>query len=203
MLLWRHILMSSFSSCPNCHYPVTDDICENCGAILSTLVMAPIRVTPTAVSSTTLPPLSLLAGKPTVCPTCQHVLGPDDDICEQCGMVLTAMTLPPISTTIVPLSVSAPMVPQQEEQCPRCQVRRTPGVKFCGRCGYSYVGATSAPTSSEIRSDPVSVQQLRAGSLLHNKYKVVKEIGAGGMGAVYLAEDTVLKRQVVVKALLS
>jgi serine/threonine-protein kinase PknG len=193
--------MSSVSSCPNCHHPVTDDICENCGAILSTLVMAPVRVASTSVSASTLPPSSPPVGKPTICPTCQQPVEPDADICEQCGMVLTAMTLPPISTTITPLSVSSPVA--QEELCPRCQMRRAPGVKFCGRCGYSYAGITSSSTSGAMQADPAPVQQLQVGSVLNNKYKVLKEIGAGGMGAVYLAEDTVLKRQVVIKALLS
>ncbi len=39
--------------------------------------------------------------------------------------------------------------------------------------------------------------------MLNGKYKIVKEIGEGGMGAVYLAEDEVLKRRVVIKGLLS
>ena len=45
--------------------------------------------------------------------------------------------------------------------------------------------------------------QLGVGSVLNGKYRITKEIGAGGMGAVYLAEDEVLKRRVVIKALLS
>ncbi|GHO48800.1 hypothetical protein KSX_69630 [Ktedonospora formicarum] len=44
---------------------------------------------------------------------------------------------------------------------------------------------------------------MQRGALLNGKYSVLKEIGAGGMGAVYLAEDVVLKRRVVIKALLS
>jgi serine/threonine-protein kinase PknG len=39
--------------------------------------------------------------------------------------------------------------------------------------------------------------------VLNNRYRVARAIGAGGMGAVYLAEDQMLKRQVVMKALLS
>ena len=34
-------------------------------------------------------------------------------------------------------------------------------------------------------------------------YKVLKEIGAGGMGRVYLAEDTKLGRRVAIKLLLA
>src|SRR6266571_667062 len=153
MLLWRRMIMSSFSSCPNCHHPVTDDICENCGAILSTLVMAPIRVASTDITSTTLPSASPPVGKPAVCPNCKYPPGPYDDICEQCAMVLTAITLPPVSTSS---PISSPTA--QEELCPRCRTPRTPGVKFCGRCGYSYAGITNPSASGEIHSDPAPMQ---------------------------------------------
>jgi serine/threonine-protein kinase PknG len=41
------------------------------------------------------------------------------------------------------------------------------------------------------------------GSVINDKYRIVKPIGSGGMGSVYLAEDLVLKRQVVIKTLLT
>jgi serine/threonine-protein kinase PknG len=62
----------------------------------------------------------------------------------------------------------------------------------------------TAPTGQGNLSMPAaSPQILQVGSILNNKYKVTKEIGSGGMGAVFLADDLVLKRQVVIKALLS
>jgi serine/threonine-protein kinase PknG len=54
-----------------------------------------------------------------------------------------------------------------------------------------------------LSTPAASPQTLQVGSILNNKYKITKEIGSGGMGAVFLAEDSVLKRQVVIKALLS
>lgn len=42
---------------------------------------------------------------------------------------------------------------------------------------------------------------LRSGLLLSKKYKIVKEIGSGGMGTVYLAEDTNLGRKAAIKTL--
>lgn len=39
------------------------------------------------------------------------------------------------------------------------------------------------------------------GQVIDNRYKIIKKIGEGGMGEVYLAEDTRLERQVAVKRL--
>ncbi len=40
---------------------------------------------------------------------------------------------------------------------------------------------------------------LAVDSLLHNRYRIHKIIAQGGMGAIYLAEHTVLRGQVAVK----
>ncbi len=210
------------SNCPNCHQPVgtADDICENCGIVLSSInssasINSSIGISTSAstISSTvvtpvrtaTPPPLDpfsrVTPGSTGSCPNCKLSVKPGEDICEHCGMVLMASD--PQQQVIV-----APTL--QQELCPRCGEARRPGVKFCNRCGYRYVESTGNGTPA-VKTDatkmltdpPVPVVSLAAGSLLSNKYRIVKTIGSGGMGAVYLAEDQILKRQVVIKALLS
>jgi WD40 repeat protein/serine/threonine protein kinase len=53
---------------------------------------------------------------------------------------------------------------------------------------------------AEEREQDESRRQLAADSLISH-YRIVKPIGAGGMGTVYLAEDTHLHRQVAIKVL--
>lgn len=190
------------SSCLNCHQPVMpgDEICENCGAVLSSVLATTPAAFVVAPASVSLPvPLSGLS----ICPTCTSPIQPGDEICEQCGMVLSSTTGPvgQMITAQPHTTGSAPVL----TQCPTCHGPRKPGSKFCNRCGtrYDSVIATSTATSSTQPITPAAAQRLKIGDFLHDKYKISKEIGEGGMGAVYLADDQVLKRQVVIKALLS
>ena len=41
--------------------------------------------------------------------------------------------------------------------------------------------------------------EIPADSLLHNRYRVIRQLGKGGMGAVYLAQDQALEHVVAVK----
>lgn len=74
--------------------------------------------------------------------------------------------------------------------CPQCNTQNKDTAQFCSSCRANLVAATaSAP--------------LAPGTLLERgRYQIDRELGRGGFGAVYLAQDTRLKRACVVKHLL-
>ncbi|HJQ34871.1 MAG TPA: protein kinase [Pyrinomonadaceae bacterium] len=98
--------------------------------------------------------------------------------------------------------------------CPNCHQPLREGAQFCTRCGArtSDAGGTShggAQTASDGGSQPTVVgvhlepdaADPFVGRVLEGKYEIVAPLGAGGMGAVYLARRVLIGDEVAVKVL--
>jgi serine/threonine-protein kinase len=80
--------------------------------------------------------------------------------------------------------------------CPHCNAPITTEARFCPACGKAASATESGTSWPAAGSAPDLVGREIAG-----RYRIVKKLGEGGMGAVYRGEQISLKRAVAVKVL--
>jgi predicted Ser/Thr protein kinase len=83
--------------------------------------------------------------------------------------------------------------------CPRCDTPLPTESKFCLNCGTNISGDTAAGDPASLEIGPDVEQALRAE--LAGMYDIERELGRGGMGAVFLATERQLGRKVAIKVL--
>ncbi len=94
-------------------------------------------------------------------------------------------------------------------KCPYCDFENQQGKTRCQQCHKAIDQATvteflgaqtgwSVPASQTQDTAPV---ELNAGSMLGERYEILRLLGEGGMGAVYQARDRELDRMVAVKVI--
>jgi serine/threonine protein kinase/tetratricopeptide (TPR) repeat protein len=100
-------------------------------------------------------------------------------------------------------------------KCPKCQHENPDDTLYCGKCGTlmrSVRGTSPTGVGPDHRSGRPSEdtanltetletpkEELTTGSTFAGRYQIIEELGKGGMGKVYKANDTDIKEKVAIK----
>ncbi|MBM3295489.1 MAG: serine/threonine protein kinase, partial [Candidatus Aminicenantes bacterium] len=85
--------------------------------------------------------------------------------------------------------------------CPRCRTQNAAASRVCAACGAPLEKAGPGPAPRDERTETMSAPAfgLAAGEVFAGRYRVIEEIGRGGMGRVYKVFDTTIEENVALK----